>query len=166
MSYYRHFLRRVIIREFHARGYLGLRKDNTVRFHVRSKSLALSLDKLSIPVGKRLDAKIPEEIRHDRHLLRAFIRGFYHAEGSIYRRYSKKYLGHARVYKNLLVIQFRTKLRTLMLQVHSAVSSFAISTTRLTNVGGVFTFRITDQHEIAKFLQLIRPKLKTAPRTL
>lgn len=165
-GYYRDFIRKTILSDFHAGGYLGIRNDNTVRFHVRSRQLAKFLDELSIPVGKRRDAEIPEQIRSDKHLLRRFIRGFYHAEGSIYRRYSKKYKGHAKVYSNLLVIQFRNKLRTLMHQLHSALNRLGISTTRLSEAAGVLTFRITNQIEIARFLQLFRPVLKAAPRTL
>ncbi len=117
MHYYRDFVRPVLMRKFGVRGYLGFRKDNTVRLHIRSKKLAIFLTEMSVPVGKRLDARVPLQISNDSRLLKAFVRRFYHAEGSIYRRYSIRYARHAKVYSNLLVVQFRAKLRTLMRQV-------------------------------------------------
>jgi len=99
-------------------------------------------------------------------LILSFIGGFYHAGGSIYRRYSKQFKRHARVYRNLLVIQFRTKLGTLIQQLHDAINHIPVSTTRLAEKDGVFTFRTTNQNEIKKFQSLVRPRYKTAPRTL
>jgi hypothetical protein len=98
-------------------------------------------------------------------LIVAFIRGFYHAEGSIYFRYSRRYPYHAKHYSNLLVIQFRCKLKTLMSQLHEAVVSLGLKPTRLGTRDGVYTFRLTDQVQIRGFLQIVRPKYKTSPRT-
>jgi len=165
-SYYRNFIRPVIIKRLRARGYLGLTRDGTVRLHFTGKELRVFLDAHRIPVGKRRDAEIPPPIRRKPALLRAFIRGFYHAEGLIYRRYSKAYKGHARLHNRLLVIQFRTKLRTLTMQVRQAIMGFGVATTKLSEANGVFTFRITNQREIKKFLRIITPRFKLVPRTV
>ena len=165
VGYYTDFIQKVIKREFRVSGYLRLGSDSTVRYFVQSKELNAFLDELAIPVGKRRDAEIPQVIRNDVTLQKPFIRGFYHAEGSLYRRYSKRYRGHPRLYDNLLVIQFRTKLRTLMTQLHLMVNSIGVSTTVLGEADGVFTFRITSQLEIERFIEIIRPRYKTKPRT-
>jgi len=61
-----------------------------------------------------------------------------------------------------LVIQFKMKLGSLMAQIHSALLKLGILPNRLTSDSGVFTFRITDQGEIGKFLDTIQPRLKTS----
>jgi hypothetical protein len=99
---------------------------------------------MRLPLGKKKDASIPPDVRGDR-LSTAFIRGFYHAEGSIYHRYSKRYPYHARKYGDFLVIQFRCKLRTLMLQLHRAVIGLGIVPTRIGEKEGVYTCRLTSQ---------------------
>ena len=116
---------------------------------------------LGIPMGKKRDANIPEAVLTSG-LVVPFIRGLYHAEGSIYRRYSKKYNRHARIYDNLLVIQMRMKLGTLMTQVHAELAKLGILTTRLTCRDGIYTFRITKQQEIRRFIEIIGPRYKTS----
>jgi LAGLIDADG-like domain len=93
-----------------------------------------------------------------------FLRGLYQAEGSIYRRYSKKYGDHARVYDNLLVVQVRMTLPTLMSQLCQEIGRLGIRTTKLSSKNGVHTLRITDQKEIRRFFDIVRPRYKTAPR--
>jgi len=163
-SYYRSFLKSKIERLFPIRGRLRLRDDNTVRLHFRSKRLAAYFLSIGIPLGKKRDASIPLCLR-TRPLMTALIRGFYHAEGSIYHRYSKQYPYHAKHYCNLLVVQFRCKLRTLMRQLHAAVIALGLRPTRLGSRDGVYTFRFTDQIQIRRFLQVVKPRYKTRPRT-
>ena len=162
MMYYRRFLKPALERRFSVHGRLWLRDDGTVRLHFKSVRMASYLLSLNVPLGKRSDAALPLGISGNNNLLISFIRGLYHAEGSYYHRYSKKYGGHKRVYHQEMVIQVRMKLRTLMKQVHDALKSLGLFPTRLTAKAGVFTFRITDQHEIEKFFRLIRPRLKTS----
>jgi hypothetical protein len=92
-----------------------------------------------------------------------FIRGIYHAEGSIYRRYSKRYNRHAKVYDNLLTIQIRMKLSTLMHQLREELTKLGISCNRLIDRDGVYTLRITSQLMVRKFLEIIQPRYKTMP---
>ena len=69
-----------------------------------------------------------------------------------------------RVYDNLLVFQIRTKLPTLMRQVHSELNKPGIITINLIVSDGVYTIRITKQSMIQKFLDMIRPRYKTTPK--
>ena len=162
-DYYRTFLKPQIERIFPIKGQLRIRDDNTVRLHFRSKRLAEYFLSMGIPLGKKKDASIPNCIK-SKQLMTAFIRGFYHAEGSIYYRYSKQYPYHARHYRNLLVIQIRCKLRTLMLQLHRAVIDLDLKPTRLGKKEGVYTFRFTSQIQIRRFLEVVEPRFKTRPR--
>jgi len=161
-SYYRDFVKPTIEDGFNVHGRLFLGGDHTTRYRIYSKRLVTLLVGLGIPCGKRVDASIPEAVRRSRTVV-PFIRGLYHAEGSIYRRYSKLYRGHARVYSNLLVIQIRMKLKTLMTQVGQELRKLGILTNRLTEKEGVYTLRVTSQDMIEKFLEIIQPRFKSTP---
>jgi intein/homing endonuclease len=160
--YYRDFIQPTIEKTFSVKGSLYLRSDNTTRYHISGDRLALYLIGLGLPVGKKRDAEIPRPII-EQGLIVPFIRGIYHAEGSIYRRYSKMYNRHIRIYSNLLVIQIRMKLKTLMNQIWTELKGLGIVVNRLTEKDGVFTLRITNQHEIEKFLRVVQPKYKLCP---
>ena len=164
LSYYGRFLKPQIERVFPIKGRLRIRDDRTIRLHFRSKRLAMYFLSKGIPLGKKKDASIPLCVR-TRPLMTAFVRGFYHAEGSIYYRYSKRYPYHAKHYRNLLVVQIRCKLKTLMMQMHRAVIGLGLKPTRLGEKDGVYTFRFTSQIQIQGFLNVIRPTYKTSPKT-
>lgn len=162
-GYYRDFVKPTLERRFQLRGQLQLRSYRTVRLHFRSGRIVQYFSCLGVPVGKKHDATIPIAILQDLRLLKSFIRGLYHAEGSFYRRYSKMYKGHSKIYSHLMVVQFRTKLHTLMIQVHDSLQRLRIRTTKLSGSNGVFTFRLTDQKEIAKFFTEVKPRFKCTP---
>lgn len=160
--YYDKFVKPTIESNFGITGSLYLRKDNTTRYHISSKPLLDYLACLGIPVGKKRDAQIPKQVRQADQVV-PFIRGLYHAEGSIYRRYSKRYNGHPKVYDNLLVVQIRMTLRTLMREVHQELSALGIRCNKLTEKAGVYTLRITSQEEIVRFMSIVKPRYKTQP---
>lgn len=161
--YYESFVKPAFVSLFGIQGHLYLRKDGTTRYHIYSKDLLNYLEGIGVPVGKKRDASIPPGIIEHGQTI-AFLRGLYHAEGSIYRRYSKRYNRQVKVYDNLLVVQIRMKLGTLVHQVRSALSSLGVRCNRIIHKDGVYTLRVTDQGEIRKFLRLLRPRLKLYPR--
>ena len=158
-GYYESFIKPTIESTFSISGHLYLRNDNTTRYHIFSKPLAKYLLGLGIPVGRKKDAAIPAAVLEQGQVI-PFVRGIYHAEGSLYRRYSKRYNTHVRVYSNLLVIQIRMKLMTLMTQIRSELIKLGISPNRLTDKDGVYTLRITAQKEIVRFTEIVQPKYK------
>jgi len=149
--------------EFGVAGSLYLRKDGTTRYHISGRKVATALLLLGIPLGKKHDACIPLAVIESGRAVE-FIRGLYHAEGSIYRRLSKMYNRMKRVYDNLLVVQIRMKLPTLMHQVNEELLKLGITTNRLGSRDGVYTLRITRQAMIQKFFEIIRPRYKTSPK--
>ena len=161
-GYYDAFVKPTLESWFHVKGYLYRRKDNTTRFHIFGAKLAMELISIGIPLGKKLDAAIPPCVFESGKIV-DFIRGIYHAEGSIYRRYSKRYNTHVRVYDNLLSLQIRMKLRTLMHQINDELIKLGIVTNRLTEKDGVYTLRITRQSMIQKFFDIVKPRFKTKP---
>ncbi len=162
--YYQDFVKPTIDTTFAVKCRVYLRNDNTTRLRVGSKRIVLYLASLGIPIGKKLDASIPPEILKQG-LVKHFIRGIYHAEGSLYRRYSKMYNTHRKVYSNLLVIQIRMKLRTLMNQIRTELVNLGIHPNRLIEKDGVYTLRITAQGEIRRFFEVIRPRYKLVPHS-
>ncbi|MDG6965148.1 MAG: hypothetical protein JRM89_06450 [Nitrososphaerota archaeon] len=160
--YYRDFVKPTVEEFFWVHGRLTLRNDNTTRFTVYSKRLVDELLEIGIETGKKVDPKIPRIVTKSG-LVVPFIRGLYHAEGSIYRRYAKQYRGHAKTYSNLLVIQIRMKLGKLTTQVWQELARLGIQVNRLVVSHSVWTFRITRQSMIRKFIELIQPRYKLLP---
>jgi intein/homing endonuclease len=148
---------------FNVRGSLYIRSDNTTRYHIFGRKLAASPVQPGIPIGRKWDASIPRTVIESGQVI-PFIRGIYHAEGSICQRYSKRYNRHPRIYTNLLTIQIRMKLPTLMNQLQEELEKLDITTNRLTCKEGAFTLRITSRAMIGRFLDTIRPRYKTSPR--
>ena len=70
--------------EFGVMGSLYLRKDGTTRYHIGGRKVATALLSLGIPLGKKHDACIPPAVIGSGKV-DEFIRGLYHAEGSIYK---------------------------------------------------------------------------------
>ncbi len=68
-----------------------------------------------------------------------------------------------KVYRNLLVIQIRMKLKTLTTRIHEEIVKLGITPDRLTEKDGVYTLRVTSQREIRRFLQTIQPRYKLLP---
>ena len=161
--YYDTIVKPTLESNFGVKGRLYMRGDNTTRYHISGERLARELIDLGVPLGRRHDACIPPAVL-EAGLVVPFIRGFYHAEGSIYRRYSKMYNRMKKVYDKLLVIQIRTKLPTLMRQLHSELIRLGIATNRLIAKDGVYTIPITKQSMIQRFFDVIRPRYKTSPR--
>ena len=160
--YYESFVKPTIDSAFSISGRLYLRSDNTTRLVVTNKEVVKYLEDLGLPIGKKTDAPIPRSIL-EQGLVVPFVRGIYHAEGSIYRRYSKKYNRMRKVYDNLWTIQIRMKLKTLMTQLREELTKLGIHANRLTEKNDVFTLRITSQKEVRKFLETIRPRYKLSP---
>ena len=69
-----------------------------------------------------------------------------------------------KIYDNLLVIQIRMKLPTLMHQLEKELPKLGIVPNRLSSKDGVYTLRITDQGMIRKFFEIIRSRFKTSPK--
>ena len=157
--YYESFVKPTIETTFGVTGRLYFRNDNTTRYVISSKDLVTYLASLGLPIGKKRDASIPQAVLESGYSVPC-IRGIYHAEGSLYHRYSKPYNRMRKVYDNLLSLQFRMTLRTLMHQVYDELVNRGLSCNKLTERDGVYTFRITSQTEILKFMLLVQPKYK------
>ena len=154
-SYYNDFVQPAIKKNFGHKGYLYKRKDGYTRYHIKSRKVFRFFESLGIQVGKKDEKlEIPNQLLQDERLAIPCIRGIMDAEGSIYRRYNKKYNKHPKVY-NYGVIQFKMKSKEVIEQVKKVLEKTGIKPNKITQNGSCYLTRITRQEEIKKFIERI-----------
>jgi hypothetical protein len=158
--YYKEILRPIFIEEFGTKGYIQFRsKDNVVRFLTLSKRIFKFFEGMDFPVGKKENLRIPSQMFSSESTSLACVRGIFDTDGSVYRRYSKKYKKHARLY-NYLVVQFKMNSVEVIRQIKSILERNNIKTNNIIRDGKSFVLRITEQKGIHKFMELIKPSNK------
>ncbi len=150
---------RPTVREFGINGYLQKRPKRNCVYLVMGVPVFDFLVSLGFPVGKKYDLRIPDVLFEDKHLSKACVRGIFNTDGSIYRRYSKRYQNHPRLY-NYLVIQFKMNSLTVIEQIQKILERFGIKTNNIIAESSAFVLRITSQPDIAKFMDIVRPSSK------
>lgn len=160
LQYYKEALQPIFFREFGIKGCIRLRKDcNATRFETNSKRIFKMFRGLGFPSGLKNTLTIPKSILSNNDLSIACIRGIFDTDGSIYRRYSKKYKNHSKVY-NYLVIQFRLNSERILKQIKKILEKNSIKTTKIGEYKRSFVLRITNQKEINKFIEVVKPNNK------
>lgn len=156
--YYRKIIQPIFIREFGIGGCIRFReKVNAVRFETCNKKVFIFFKELGFPVGEKGNRlRIPEVILFDDKLAIACVRGIFDTDGSVYKRYSKQYKKHTRFY-NYNVIQFKLICYKIIEQIKYILNKVNIKTTKISEYKNSFTLRITDQKEIYKFMNLVKP---------
>jgi DNA-binding transcriptional regulator WhiA len=155
--YYRKTIRAISIKAFGTKGCIRFRKkDNTVRFEILKKTIFDFIRNFGFPIGLKNNLNIPNKILSKNRLSLACVRGIFDTDGSIYKRYSKKYKNHVRLY-DYQVIQFKLKSEQIIKQIKGILNKNNIRTTRIGASMNTFVVRITDQKEIKKFMETVRP---------
>ena len=156
-QYYRKKIAPTILKEFDCDRKLYHRKDdNTIRYTLSAHRVVTFFKELGLPVGLKADRiEIPEKILADEKLTLACIRGIFNTDGSVYSRYSKKYKGHARVYRNYAVIQFKMVNHKVIHRIKCVLEEYCIKVNNITKVLNCSVIRITDQTSIKKFISLV-----------
>jgi DNA-binding transcriptional regulator WhiA len=127
--------------------------DNSIRYVLCDKKIIDFFVKLGMPIGLKCNRlRIPKEILENEKLTRACIRGIFNTDGSVYRRYSKKYASHARSYRNYAVIQFKMESRNVIRFLKSRLEWYGIKVNRITKVLNCSVIRVTDQKSIRRFV--------------
>ncbi len=158
-EYYKKFLQPTLQKNFGTKGRLFTRKNST-RFHIVNKKVFEFFSTLGIPTGKKgTQLKIPEKLLKKEKNAKATIRGIMNTDGSVYRRYKKKYNKHPKVYKHL-VIQLKLISKKVVKQVKEQLEKQGIKCTKITKIKNpphknAFVLRITNQIEIKKYLKKI-----------
>ncbi len=153
--YYEAILKPIIQSKFGISGTIRQRAGtNAIIYDIYSRTAFDLFHSFGMPIGKKKDLRIPEEILAHKQLTAACICGIFNTDGSIYRRYSKKYAKHTMIYKHL-VVQFKMNALTLIKQIKTFLSENGIITNKIIRDRDAFVLRITDQISIKRFMLLI-----------
>lgn len=154
-TYYENFVQPTIKKYFGISGRLFLRKDNSTRYHIKSRKVCEFFHSIGIPYGKKSNnLSICDGILSKDDLAIACIRGIWNTDGSIYRRYNKKYGNHKRVY-NHLVMQLKMGSKLLITQVKKVLETVGIESNKIIPESNTFVLRITQQEAISTYLSNI-----------
>jgi hypothetical protein len=155
--YYKERLQPILIKEFEKKGYIQFRKDyNVVRFETKSKDVFNFFEKLGFPVGLKGNLSIPKVIFNNKSLSLASIRGIFDTDGSIYKRYSKKYKNHSKKY-NYKNIQFKMNSSNVIYQIKNILDRIEIQTSNIRKDGNSYVLTIHNQKSIKKFFEIVKP---------
>lgn len=158
--YYKNTIKPIFIKKFNTTGYLYERKKyNCVRYITYNKEAFNFFLDLGFPVGKKRNLKIPKEICSNNKYALACTRGIFDTDGTIYRRYSKKYKNHKQKY-NHLVIQIKLNSKEVIEQIKDILERNKINTTKIGRYKNSFVLRITNQKHIHNFFKIIKPSNK------
>lgn len=155
-DYYEQFIQPCFVNSFGIKGRLFIRKDGSTRHHVKSRRVFEYFYSLGLPSGKKgRMISIPEKILLNKKFAVSCLRGLWNTDGSVYRRYSKKYCWHRKHYSTLLVLQMRLISKPLLVGVQYCLGRLSIKSNRIVDEGASFVLRITNQKEIEKFIDLV-----------
>lgn len=160
-DYYRHFLQPTLQEKFGIPGNIYHRKDNdTVCYWITTGDVISWFVNLGLPVGPKIDkVAIPDAVMHETGLAAACIRGVFNTDGCVYRRYSKQYKSHTRPYLNHAVVEFKIRSERLIRQIKDVLTALDIKTTVVSkNKIDAWVVRITSQSDVAKFMDIIKPR--------
>lgn len=169
------YLNNVLRENFDVEGNIYHRKDNDV-FLLRTNNPVLVgfLLNLGFKFGpKSQTVKIPEKIMENTNLSIACLRGIFNSDGSIYRRYGKKYRNHPKHYTDYFNIQFKSMSLELIAQIKNILGSLGLASNRIIRdkSNGASILRITAQRSVNKFLNVVKinhphhlARIKSGPR--
>ncbi len=158
--YYRKALQSILKKEFDVVGYIRFkRKDNVTRFETMSKKVFDFFKNFGFPIGLKKRLVIPDIIIEDDKLSLSCVRGIFDTDGSIYRRYSKNYKRHTKLY-NYQVIQIKLNSKIVIRQIKKILERNNIKTNKIICDKKSFVLRITNQKEIFKFIDKVKPNNK------
>jgi len=151
--YYLEIIQPIVRENFNVSGNIKHRKDDdTVRFRITNKKVISFLRNLGFNFGpKATIVKIPDKILNDPSLHKSFLRGLFNTDGTIYKRYSKKYKNHNKFYQNYKVVQFKMASEELILQVHSMLEELGFNPNRVIKTNDCWVCRVTFQKDVNNF---------------
>ena len=158
-NYYETVIRPIVQKEFGTDGYLQKRKKRNCIYFVMSGIVFDFLHNVGFPVGRKYNLFIHDEIFKYRDLSIACVRGIFDTDGSIYRRYSKRYASHTKVY-DYLVIQFKMDSKKTIEQIKEILARLQIETNKIISERNSYVLRITKQEYVTKFMEMIKPSNK------
>ena len=157
-QYYKEIINNIIKTNFKANLRMYRRKeDNTIRVIISNKKVINFLKSLGYTFGPKTNSVyIPNKIIKNKELSLACLRGIFNTDGCIYRRYSKKYNRHKKIYSNYKVIQFKSNSNRLIKQIKFILYRENISTNKITQDNRAYVLRITTQGEVNRFVSILK----------
>ena len=152
-QYYLDVIQPILIKNFNFPGKIIHRKDdNSLRFRIFRKGIFSFLIESGFKFGPKSDnVNIPLSILDNISLQKPFIRGLFNTDGTIYKRYSKQYKNHPKLYSKYNVIQFKSVSPKLIEQLHLILANLGFNPNKITKTDNAWVCRITSQEEINKF---------------
>jgi DNA-binding transcriptional regulator WhiA len=158
--YYRETIRPIVMQEFKVNGCIQIRKkSNAVIFVTSAKNIFDFFSGFDFPVGRKTLLSLPNAIMQDNLLSVACLRGIFDTDGSIYKRYSKKYQTHSKLY-NYNVIQIKLNSFNIIQQIKCILVANSISSNKIISSENSYVIRVTRQTDVNKFMQLVNPHNK------
>jgi hypothetical protein len=156
-KYYEKTIVPILQKKFNVKSNIHKRKDNnSLKFLTFNRELITFLLDIGFSFGEKAKiCKIPAALE-SRRLVIPCIRGIFSADGSVYRRYSKKYSGHPRHYKNYAVVELKMASKQLIEQIKNNLEYFEIITNKITMNEEYYVLRITKQKSVDKFFRIFK----------
>jgi hypothetical protein len=130
--------------------------DDTVRFMSHDKKIVTFLLDLGFKFGPKCDdVSIPDAIMSKYDLKLGCLRGIFNTDGSIYRRYGKKFRNHSKHYSSYKVVQFKLNSRVLTYQIRDILAEMNLTPNRVITESKCSVCRITSQDKIRIFNEKI-----------
>lgn len=156
LEYYETVLQPTIRNTFGISGTIRSRRGTqAIIFNILNKSAFAFFHDLGMPIGKKHELAIPAAILQNPQFTAACVRGIFNTDGSVYRRYSKQYAGHTKVYA-YQVIQFKMNTRVLLQQLSDYLQSNGIRVNRIIRDRASSVLRVTHQPSMHAFMTLIQ----------
>ncbi|MBI5884815.1 hypothetical protein HZB89_01815 [archaeon] len=154
--HYLEFIQPMFKKYFGMKGPLTLRHTcNAIQFHVKSKIPFEFFKALGLPAGKKqFDLSIPRPILENNSFALACIRGLWDTDGSIYRRYSKKYVNHPIHYNKYATMELKMK-SSIVIVVKKILEANGISCNKIIENKGEKVLRINRQEMIQRYVSVI-----------
>jgi intein/homing endonuclease len=151
--YYKDVIQPILMKNFNISGTIKHRKDDdSLRLRIFRQPIFVFLLNLGFNFGpKSNNVVIPEKILNDSLLHKAFLRGLFNTDGSIYKRYNKQYKSHSKFYSEYKVIQFKSASKKLIEQVYSILSNLKFNPNNVIKSRDAWVCRITSQNEVNRF---------------
>ncbi len=155
-SYYQKIILSIILQNFNYAGRIYHRKDNTVRYFIKRKEVIRFLLGLGYKFGPKANSVfIPESILNNKSMSLACVRGIFNTDGGFYKRYSRKYKNHKKLYSNYNVAQIKSNSKKLLEQIKYILNRENINSNKIIKDKNAYVFRITNQNEIKKFVSKV-----------
>lgn len=155
-QYYEDIIRPIVKKNFGLDKAIRIRRDcNAFEIRYSNKEFVEFFRNIGFSFGKKIEVRIPDVILGNKNNIKACIRGIFNADGTVYRRYSKRYKNHKRLYGNYAVIEIKINSRKLLEQIKEELNKLNFHVNKITYNKDYPTIKITQQNDVDRFFKEI-----------